>query len=189
MIKRDRLIYPSSKNVMVKITIIQWDITTQSTNAIVNAANSSLLWWWWVDWAIHRAWWSKILEECKKIRDLQYPEWLPIWEAVITTWWNLLAKYIIHTVWPHYYRNEKDWKELLEKAYISCLNLAIEKWIKSISFPSISTWAYACPIEECRKIAVSTVKEFTNNHPEIQEVRFVLHSEKDYKIYKQILWV
>ena len=48
--------------------------------------------------AIHRAGGRAILDACKEIRRVQYPEGLPTGEAVITTGGSLIAKYVIHTV-------------------------------------------------------------------------------------------
>ena len=170
------------------ITIIQWDITKQDTEAIVNAANSTLLGWWWVDWAIHRFGWPVIFEVCKKIRETEYPNGLPTNHAVITPWWNLPSKRVIHTVWPRFadYKDDRRQDDLL-LCYRNCLKIALDNGIKTIAFPSISTGAYGCPIEICSQIAISTVKEFTEINPEIEEVRFVLFSEKDYEIYKKLL--
>ncbi len=173
---------------MTNIAIIQWDITEQDTDAIVNAANRTLLWWWWVDGAIHSAWWQAIYDSCLFVRKTKYPDGLPTSEAVATTWWNLPAKWVIHTVWP-IFSNYKDdeRKDVLLLCYRNCLKVALDHWIKTISFPSISTGAYRCPIEECSKIAIEEVKNFVEINPEIEEVRFVLFSEKDYEIYKRYL--
>ena len=71
-----------------------------NTDAIVNSANPSLMGGGGVDGAIHRKGGPKILEECKKIREKEYPNGLPVGHAVITTGGNLKAKYVIHTVGP-----------------------------------------------------------------------------------------
>ena len=81
-----------------QLTLVQGDITKQTTDAIVNAANSSLMGGGGVDGAIHRAGGPTILEECKQIVAKQ-GRLLP-GKAVITTGGNLPAKYVIHTVGP-----------------------------------------------------------------------------------------
>jgi hypothetical protein len=76
------------------------DITKETTEAVVNAANSSLLGGGGVDGAIHRAGGPSILQECKRI--VAKIGNLPAGKAVITTGGRLPAKFVIHTVGPVY---------------------------------------------------------------------------------------
>src|SRR5699024_7839686 len=80
------------------ITLIQGDITGQSVDAVVNAANSSLLGGGGVDGAIHRKGGPKILEECRELRASRYEEGLPAGQAVATTAGVFAAHRAIHTV-------------------------------------------------------------------------------------------
>ena len=80
------------------LTLLRGDITEQDTEAIVNAANSSLLGGGGVDGAIHRAGGPRILQECRKIREVKGE--CPTGESVITGGGNLKARYVIHTVGP-----------------------------------------------------------------------------------------
>ncbi len=167
-----------------KLSLIQGDITLQETEAIVNAANTSLLGGGGVDGAIHRAGGPKILEECKAIRAKQGG--CPTGEAVITSGGNMKAKYVIHTVGPVWSGGNRNEEQLLRNAYYNSLNLAMEKGIKSVSFPSISTGVYRFPIDKASRIALNTVKEFLQKHNFV-EVRFVLFSERDLKVYEDAL--
>ncbi len=167
-----------------KLSLIQGDITLQKTEAIVNAANTSLLGGGGVDGAIHRAGGPKILEECKAIRAKQGG--CPTGEAVITSGGNMKAKYVIHTVGPVWSGGNRNEEQLLRNAYYNSLNLAKEKGIKSVSFPSISTGVYRFPIDKASRIALNTVKEFLQKHNFV-EVRFVLFSERDLKVYEDAL--
>jgi O-acetyl-ADP-ribose deacetylase (regulator of RNase III) len=87
------------------------DITEETTDAIVNAANSSLLGGGGVDGAIHRAGGSAILAECRQI--VSKIKTLPAGHAVITTAGRLAAKHVIHTVGPIYRGGERGEAETL----------------------------------------------------------------------------
>ncbi len=167
-----------------KLSLVQDDITLQETEAIVNAANTTLLGGGGVDGAIHRAGGPKILEECKAIRAKQGG--CPTGEAVITTGGNMVTEYVIHTVGPAWSGGNRNEDQLLRNAYYNSLNLAKENGIKSISFPSISTGVYRFPKDKAVKIALTTVREFIQEHKYV-EVRFVLFSEKDLRIYEKAL--
>ena len=167
------------------IKIIQGDITEQDTEAIVNAANPTLMGGGGVDGAIHRKGGPSILEECKKIRETQYPDGLPTGKAVITTAGRLKAKYVIHTVGPIWRGGGEGEADLLAQAYRSCLELAASKGIKSISFPSISTGAYGYPIAEASRVALKAVKEFLEERPVFDEVVFVLFTKDALKVYEE----
>ncbi len=160
------------------------DITEEETEAIVNAANSSCMGGGGVDGAIHAKGGSAILEECKKIRETIYPQGLPTGEAVITTGGNLKAKYVIHTVGPICRgKFDENKKNLLKNAYWNSLKLAKEKGIKTVSFPSISTGAYGCPLEESSKIAIQTAIDFIKQKNFLKEIRFVLFTPDIYQVY------
>lgn len=164
-----------------KLVLVQGDITTEATGAIVNAANSRLAGGGGVDGAIHAAGGPAIMAECRKIGGC------PTGEAVITTGGNLKAAYVIHTVGPIYRGGAHGEEKLLASAYRKSLELASKKGIRSVSFPSISTGAYAYPIKEASRVALKTVIEYLTDHPDIQLVRFVLFGAVDLEVYEAAL--
>ena len=91
------------------------DITKETTDAIVNAANSSLLGGGGVDGAIHRAGGPAILAECKRI--VAEIGRLPAGKAVITTGGRLPAKYVVHTVGPVYRDGRRGEAETLASCH------------------------------------------------------------------------
>ncbi|MBU1027271.1 MAG: O-acetyl-ADP-ribose deacetylase [Candidatus Margulisbacteria bacterium] len=166
-----------------RIVFIKGDITKQTTDAIVNAANSSLMGGGGVDGAIHRAGGPQILSECKEIVRKQGR--LPTGQAVITSGGKLPAKFVIHTVGPIYGKNA-DCRKLsveLRSCYIESLRLAAERKVTSISFPSISTGAYRYPLIAAAAIAVAAVKDFLQGESSIKEVYFVLFNDQTYNSY------
>jgi O-acetyl-ADP-ribose deacetylase (regulator of RNase III) len=169
-----------------KLSLIQGDITTQATDAIINAANSSLLGGGGVDGAIHRAGGPTILEECKRIVSTQGR--LPAGKAVITTGGNLPAKYVIHTVGPYWRGGTGNESQTLASAYNESLKIAEAKKLSSISFPSISTGAYRYPLEQAAKVALEAVISFLKEEAaSLKEVRFVLFDTETYGIYQEVL--
>lgn len=164
-----------------RILIYQGDITAQHVDAVVNAANSRLAGGGGVDGAIHRAGGPAILDACRKIGGC------PTGSAVITTGGNLFASYVIHAVGPVYRSGASEAPVLLRSAYKSCLNLAEKNGIKSIAFPSISTGAYGYPIAEAAQIAISTAIEHIKGFSRIEQVIFVLFSNRDFEVYESLL--
>jgi O-acetyl-ADP-ribose deacetylase (regulator of RNase III) len=164
-----------------KLDIIKGDITEIETDAIVNAANNTLLGGGGVDGAIHRAGGPIILEQCKKIGGC------PTGEARITTAGNMPSKYVIHTVGPIYKDGKKGEAKLLYNAYYNSLRLAKEYNLKTIAFPSISTGVYNYPKDDAGKIALNAIMDFIDKEDFIEEVHFILFSDNDYNIYKELL--
>lgn len=169
----------------MKIALIQGDITTQHTDAIVNAANSSLLGGGGVDGAIHRKGGPAILEACKKIRAKQGK--CPPGEAVITTAGELTASYVIHTVGPVWQGGQAGEPDLLASCYLRSLELAEKHSLTSIAFPNISTGVYGYPKESAAKIAVETVQGFSAQASHVKEVLFVCFDPDNYFLYEKLL--
>jgi O-acetyl-ADP-ribose deacetylase (regulator of RNase III) len=153
------------------------DITEETTDAIVNAANERLAGGAGVDGAIHRAGGPEIMAECRLIGGCATGQ------AVITTGGNLRAKYVIHTVGPIYKGGTKGEALLLQSAYKKCLELALEKGLQSVSFPAISTGIYGYPLEEAARLALKTCIEFARSNAGIKIIRHILFNRPIYEVY------
>jgi O-acetyl-ADP-ribose deacetylase (regulator of RNase III) len=169
-----------------KLSITQGDITLQTTDAIVNAANSSLMGGGGVDGAIHRAGGPAILEECKKITSRQGQ--LPTGKAVITTAGNMKAKHVIHTVGPIWYGGSRGEPGLLASAYRESLKCAADNTLSSVSFPSISTGVYGYPVDKAAHIALKEVISFLSQPTSVKEVVFVLFDSRTFGAYADTLY-
>lgn len=164
---------------MTTITLVQGDITHESVDAIVNAANSSLLGGGGVDGAIHRRGGPAILDECRKLRASRYGKGLPTGQAVATTAGELDARWVVHTVGP-VYSPEEDRSGLLASCYRESLKVADALGARTVAFPAISTGVYRYPVEDAARVAVETVRE---TKTEVQEVRFVLFDDRTYEAF------
>ncbi len=162
------------------LELVEGNITEQSTDAIVNAANKRLAPGGGVAGAIHEAAGPELFEECRELNGCETGK------AEITKGHELPASYVIHTVGPVYSGSDEDPK-LLASSYQNSLKLAEEKDIESISFPAISTGAFGYPTEEAAEIALKTVKEFLERGSTVKLVRFVLFDSESLTKHKEVL--
>lgn len=168
---------------MPRITLHRGDISEQDVDAIVNAANSSLLGGGGVDGAIHRRGGPAILEECRRLRQTQWPDGLPPGRAVATTAGRLPARWVIHTVGPVYHPAE-DRSAILASCHTESLRVADELGARTVAFPAISTGAYGYPLEKAAPVAVGAVARAGTR---VVEVRFVLFDAAAYDAFGRAL--
>lgn len=165
---------------MIKIKIIQGDITKMKADAIVNAANNSLLGGGGVDGAIHAAAGPHLQEECMTLNGCLTGD------AKITLGYDLPAKHVIHTVGPVYSGDKSD-DDLLESCYRKSLDLAEKSNLHSIIFPAISTGAFGFPAKNAAKIAFDTVSQWQKENENYDlQVSLCAFDEKTYKLYKEL---
>jgi len=169
------------------LRLLQGDITHQQVDAIVNAANSTLLGGGGVDGAIHRRGGPDILAACRELRRERYPDGMPAGEAVSTTAGELPARAVIHTVGPIWRGGTIGEEQTLASAYRSSLRVAVEEGHRTVAFPSISTGAYGYPVDQGSRVALRTVIDVLRDEPPLQEVRFVLFSERDLEAWAEAL--
>ncbi|MUT92085.1 O-acetyl-ADP-ribose deacetylase [Streptomyces sp. Z38] len=162
-----------------RISLVQGDITRQSADAIVNAANSSLLGGGGVDGAIHRRGGPEILAECRALRASRYGRGLPTGQAVATTAGRLGARWVIHTVGPVHSATE-DRSPLLASCYRESLRVAGELGARTVAFPAISTGVYRWPLDDAARLAVETVRTTDTS---VEEITFVLFDERAYEAF------
>jgi len=169
-----------------KITLREGDITRVAVDAIVNAANSALAGGGGVDGAIHRAGGPEIMRELDSIRARIGR--CNTGSAVATRAGKLPAKYVFHAVGPVYRDGHHGEPELLASCYRSCLALAGEKGVETISFPAISTGIYGYPLREAARIALREVKtQLETSVTSVREAIFVLYGNDALKVYEQEL--
>jgi O-acetyl-ADP-ribose deacetylase len=149
------------------VEVLLADITTLDVDAVVNAANKSLGGGGGVDGAIHRAAGPKLHEECKALGGCATGK------AKITAGYNLPARHVIHAVGPVWNGGDANEDALLASCYREAIELARERGLRSIAFPSISTGIYGFPADRAARIAVTTVTdELARNPASLERVIF-----------------
>jgi len=157
------------------------DITKETTDAIVNAANSSLLGGGGVDGAIHRAGGPAILVECRQI--VSKIGRLPVGQAAITTGGNLPAKHVIHTVGPVYRGGQQGEADALASCHRESIRVADEHGLTSVSFPAISTGAFGYPVSEAAPVAISSAIDALRSAKSVKLCRFILFDSDDLRTF------
>lgn len=164
-----------------QIHVLQGDLTRETVDAIVNAANRGLLGGGGVDGAIHRAAGPALLEACRAIPEVQPGIRCPTGEARITRGFELPARYVIHTVGPVYRGHPHD-AELLASAVRSSLETAVAHELRSISFPAISCGVYGYPVQEAAAVSAAVVAE---QAWALESIRFVLFSVEAFTAWRR----
>jgi O-acetyl-ADP-ribose deacetylase len=165
----------------VPITLTQGDITRESVDAIVNAANSSLLGGGGVDGAIHRAGGPSILEECRRHGGCETGD------AKATTAGDLPARWVIHTVGPVWQGGDAGEDELLASCHRRSLEIAADLGARTVAFPAISTGVYRFPVDLAARIALRATAESLKRHDELERVTFVLFSDDHLAAFERAL--
>lgn len=162
------------------IEVVEGDITRESVDAIVNAANTHLAGGGGVDGAIHRAGGPAIMEECQKLGGC------PTGDAKITTGGGLKARHVIHAVGPIYRDGKHGEPELLASCFRRSLEIAAEHGLKSVAFPAISCGVYGYPVPLAAGVAMRAVKEFAERDTRVELVRFVLFSDEVRLVFQRV---
>jgi O-acetyl-ADP-ribose deacetylase len=158
------------------VEIIRGDITTESVDAIVNAANEQLAPGGGVCGAIHTAGGPSIAAECRRIGHC------PTGRAVATTAGALPARFVIHAVGPVWQGGNRGEPDLLATAYGSALDEAVRVGARTVAFPAISTGIYGYPLEAATAVAVETVRNWKGEGVDL--VRFVCFDGRTLDAYQ-----
>ena len=164
---------------MTNIEVYKGDITWLELDALVNAANNQLWMGGGVAGALKIAGGKEIEGEAVKKGPI------PIGEAIITGAGKLKAKYIIHAAVMG--QDLKTDAEKIRRATRNSLLRADEIGIKSIAFPALGTGVGGFPLDECARIMIDEVRQYSARKAELERVVFALYNEPAYQAFKQEL--
>ncbi len=167
------------------IEIVKGSVVEQDVDVVVNAANTALRGGGGIDGVIHRAAGKPLMAELIKVA----PNGTKTGSAVLTKGFGLKQPYILHTPGPVWKGGSANEAVKLASCYRSCLEKADEKGLTSIAFCSISTGIYGYPLSEAAPLALRTVAEYFDTHPEttLECVVFAMYQEPEYKAF-QAAW-
>ena len=163
------------------LRLVHGDLTEESVDAIVNAANAQLNHGGGVAGAIVRRGGHSIQTDSD--------EWVlrhgPAGHdhPALTSAGRLPSRYVIHAVGPVWGQHAGGERELLASCYSRSLAIAAENGLGTIAFPAISTGIYGFPREEAARVASGAIAGFLASHELPREVRLVFFSEEDAKVF------
>jgi O-acetyl-ADP-ribose deacetylase (regulator of RNase III) len=161
-----------------KIRILQGDLTEQSVDAVVNAANNDLQLGGGVAGAIRRKAGMVIQDECDQIGTI------PVGEAAITGAGALKARYVIHAASMSLGRPTTE--ENLRLSTRNSLLRAREKGLRSIAFPAVGTGVAGFPVRRCAEVMLEEVVAHLQGATSLESVRFVLYDASAYQVFRDV---
>lgn len=144
----------------VTIQIVQADILTLTAAALVNATDPNLS----MPPVLAAKAGADVQRECREIG------WCNVGDAAITSGGKSGFEKIIHAVGPKWGEGAERGK--LANVTLRSLQLAEDEQLKSIAVPAISTGNLGYPLENCAKVMLTQVIDFT--FEELKHLRTII---------------
>ncbi len=162
-----------------EISVLHGDIADQETDAIVNAANNQFWMGAGVAGAIKRKGGVEIEEEAIAKGPIE------VGSAASTSAGSLKAKRVIHAAVMG--QDLHTHAELIRKATRSCLVIAEQEGMTSISLPALGTGVGGFSLYHCASLMIGEVLDFMISTTNLREARFVLFDAEACEIFEQEL--
>lgn len=166
----------------MRLDVVRGDITRESVDAIVNAANRQLAPGGGVCGAIHRAAGRRLAEACARLAPCETGD------AVATPAFDLEPgiRWVIHAVGPVWHGGHDGEPELLASCYRRVLEVADEVGARTVSVPAISTGIYGYPLREASDVAVDALLATAEGPGTgVEEVRLVAFDEDTHRVLEE----
>ncbi|KAH3743855.1 Appr-1-p processing protein [Pelomyxa schiedti] len=153
------------------------DMTKETSDCIVNAANSTLDHASGLAGAISKTG-GRIIQEESDLWIATHGR-LQDGEVAITHAGTLPCKWVIHAVGPMWHGGAEGEEIILGMAVHSSLSTADSKGLNSISLPAISSGVFGFPKDRCANVMVDSVVEYLNSKPSttLRNIRFTNFDE------------
>lgn len=167
-----------------KLQLAQGDITAETVDAIVNAANPHLAHGAGVAGAIVRHGGAQI--------QLESDEWVHEHglvshaEPAYTQAGKLPCRFVIHAVGPRWGEGDEDAK--LAAAVGGALRRAEQLGVSSIAFPAISTGIFGFPAPLAAGVMLSAIADYVSHNPlsSLQLIRLVLYDQDTLQTFLKV---
>jgi O-acetyl-ADP-ribose deacetylase (regulator of RNase III) len=164
-----------------RIVLKEGDITAESVDAIVNAANSALVLGSGVAGAIRERGGPTIQAEC----DAHGP--IAVGEAALTGAGDLEARFVIHAAsMPP---GGQATEESLRASMRAALALAAEKGCRTLAVPAIGAGVAGVPVQRSAEILLEEARAHLGAEggaTSLEEIRFVLFGEQAFRVFESV---
>jgi O-acetyl-ADP-ribose deacetylase (regulator of RNase III) len=161
-----------------RITLVEGDITDQSVDAIVNAANNDLVLGAGVAGAIRARGGPSIQQEC----DAHGP--IAVGEAAITGAGNLPARFVIHAAGMPLGGAASE--DSLRASLRHSLRLASEHGCATVAVPAIGAGIGGLSLQRCAEVSLEEARAHLAGDTGIEEIRFVLFGEPAFRVFEMV---
>jgi O-acetyl-ADP-ribose deacetylase (regulator of RNase III) len=162
-----------------EILILQGDISNQSTDAIINAANNHL----WMGTGVAGAIKRKGGDEIERDAVAQGP--IELGQAIITRGGKLDARHVIHAAAMG--QDLKTDAEKIRMATKNALLLADQHRFSSISLPALGTGVGGFSPFHCAAIMLQEAIDILQTSRHLRSIQFVLFDNETHKAFEQEL--
>ena len=166
---------------MTRIILLEGDITDESVDVIVNAANSELLLGSGVAGAIREKGGPEIAAECAAHGPVE------VGGAAITGAGNLAARFVIHAAGMALGGQVNE--ESLQSVLRASLELAERNGCRTISIPAIGAGVGGLSLQTCAEISLAEARRYVEERGEgavLEEIRFVLFGEPAFRLFEMV---
>ena len=161
-----------------RIVLREGDITAETVDAIVNAANSALVLGSGVAGAIRSRGGPSIQAECDRLAPIA------VGEAAVTGAGRLPARFVIHAAGmpPGGQASEASVRSAMRAA----LERARERDCRSVAVPAIGAGVGGVPLQRCAEILLEEARQHLAGETSLTEIRFVLFGEPAYRVFEMV---
>ena len=167
------------------LEVVRGSVLDQDVQAVVNAANTAMQGGGGIDGVIHRAAGRGLIDELRRVA----PQGAKTGAVVVTEGHDLAQDYVFHTPGPVWRGGGNGEAEKLAQCYRSCLEAADRLNLSGLAFCSISTGVYGYPIKLAAPLAVQTVADYLQSHPETRLARvvFAMYQQGEFDAFTKAL--
>lgn len=163
-----------------KLTVLQGDIARVQCDAVIHPTNANCSLAGLVGRALRAAGGAKLEKECNMVASQTS---MSVTEAVMSGAGNLPCRHVIHVNSPNW-STDKGVDEL-KKTVENALQLAEDKQLESLAFPSVASGSNNFPKQVAAQTILRTLKRYFTSSVEssITQVYFVLYDMESIGVY------